>query len=144
MTGIAAQKLRKRGFTGPLLATLWAQTPDLPRYGGEAVEGLSLVTYIDPDNDRPEFLRFSELMQQRLNEPANARSTRAYEAVTILAQALRDSPELTVGHLKAQLIAGSFDTLMGSVRFDRYGDVIRPIFEVQVRDGRLMRVGRLK
>ena len=144
MTGIAAQKLRARGFAGPLVATLWAQTPDLPRYGGDAVEGLSLVTFIDPDNDRPEFLRFSGVMQQRLNKPANARSTRAYEAVMILAQALRRSQELTVTHLKEQLLTDGFETLMGTVRFDRYGDVERPIFEVQVRNRQFMRVRQLK
>lgn len=62
----------------------------------------------------------------------------------ILAQALRRSQELTVTHLKEQLLTDGFETLMGTVRFDRYGDVERPIFEVQVRNRKFMRVRQLK
>jgi branched-chain amino acid transport system substrate-binding protein len=143
MTGIAAQKLRARGFDGPLIATLWAQSPDLMRFGGSAVEGLSLVTFIDPENNRPGFIAFSEKMRKRLHRPANARSTRAYEAVSILVEALRRSSPLTVEELKKQLLSGQFDTLMGLVRFDRFGDVQRDVLEVQVRNGRFSRIGQL-
>ena len=134
-TGIAAQKLRAQGYTGPLIATLWAQTPDLMRFGGKAVEGLSLVTFIDPNNRRPAFLEFSRLIEQRLSRPANARSTRAYEAVTLLAEALRRSDGLSVSVLKRALLGGSFETLLGTVRFDEFGDVQRPVFEVKVQGG---------
>jgi len=51
MAGVASQKLRAKGFNGHLIATLWAQTPDLIRYGGEAVEGLSIVTFINSKYD---------------------------------------------------------------------------------------------
>ena len=62
-------------------------------------------------------------MQSRLNRAANARSTRAYEAVMILAEALRRSPTPNAEELKAALLDGTFETLMGTVRFDRFGDV---------------------
>lgn len=144
MTGIAAQKLRANGFTGPLVATLWAQTPDLMRFGGEAVDGLSIVTFIDPDNNRPEFISFSEKMGKRLNKPANARSTRAYEAVSILVQALRQASPITAEELKKQLLSNQFETLMGTVKFDPFGDVDRSVFEVRVKDGHFTRVGELR
>ncbi len=143
MTGIAAQKLRAKGFTGPLVATLWAQTPDLMRFGGNAVEGLSIITFIDPDNDRPDFISFSEKMRARLNKPANARSTRAYEAVSILVEALRNLSPITAEALKKELLSGEFETLMGTVKFDPFGDVERSVFEIRVEDGRFTRVGEL-
>ena len=140
MTGIAAQKLRAEGFHGPLLATLWAQTPDLMRFGGSAVEGLSIITFIDPDNRRPEFIQFSDKMQKRLNKPANARSTRAYEAISILVDALRQASSITAEEVKKQLLSTQFETLMGTVSFDAFGDVKRSVFEVRVKEGRFTRV----
>lgn len=144
MTGIAAQKLRMKGFNGPLVATLWAQSPDLMRYGGDAVDGLSIVTYIDPDNNRPEFIAFSEKMQKRLNKRANARSTRSYEAVHILVEALRHTSKITSDELKKQLLSGQYETLMGTVKFDPYGDVERSVFEIKVKEGRFTLAGELQ
>lgn len=144
MTGIAAQKLRAKDFNGPLIATLWAQSPDLMRFGGDAVEGLSIVTFIDPDNSRPKFIAFSEKMLERLNKPANARSTRSYEAVSILVDALQNTIPLTVEELKKQLLSGQFETLMGSVRFDPYGDVERSVFEIRVKEGHFFQAGELR
>jgi branched-chain amino acid transport system substrate-binding protein len=143
VTGIAAQKLVQSGYTGPMIATLWAQTPDLMRFGGTAVEGMSLVTFIDPDNRTPAFRRFSENMQRRLNKPANARSTRAYEAINILAEALRHCNRPTAAGLKQQLLQRPYPTLLGKVEFDANGDVLRKVYEVRVENGRFNRVATL-
>jgi branched-chain amino acid transport system substrate-binding protein len=137
-TGIAAQKLRAAGYAGPLIATLWAQTPDLPRYGGAAAEGMSLLTFIAAEYDNPLFRHFAALVQERLKRPPNARSIRAYEAITILTEGLRASPSGAPADLKRALSEIRFQTLMGEVRFDRFGDVQRPLYEIQVRDGRLV------
>lgn len=133
MTGLSAQKLRGKGFSGKLVASLWAQTPDLMRYGGKAVEGLSLVTFIDPDNNGPAYKRFEKSVLEKFQTPATARSTRAYEAVQILAQALRHCPPSpTAADLKTALQKYQFETLMGTVQFDEYCDVSRPIYEIRV------------
>ena len=143
MTGLIAQKLRGNGYMGPLIATLWAQSPDLTRYGGSAVEGLTIVSYMDPDNQHPEFQAFTEKMQKRLGRPPNARSTRAYEAVHILATALKRCKTLTSEELRQQILNHTFNSLMGAVHFDAYGDVERPIYEIQVRNGRFARLRQL-
>lgn len=140
MTGLIAQKLRAKGYDGSLIATLWAQSPDLTRYGGAAVEGLTIISYMDPENRHPEFLAFAEKMQNRLGHPPNARSTRAYEAVQILAAALRRCKTLTSEDLRQQILNHSFHSLMGTVQFDAYGDVERPIYEIRVRNGRFERI----
>lgn len=143
MTGLIAQKVRAKGFQGPLIATLWAQSPDLTRYGGSAVEGLTIVSYMDPDNQHPEFKALAVKMQKRLGHPPNARSTRAYEAVNILAAALKRCKRLTSEELRQQILNQTFHSLMGAVRFDAYGDVERPIYEIQVRNGRFIKVRQL-
>jgi branched-chain amino acid transport system substrate-binding protein len=142
MTGVALQKLRAKGYKGLQVATLWTQTPGLMRYAGSAAEGLSLVTYIDPDNQRREYLEFSKKMQERFNQTANARSTRSYEIVMILANALKRS-EYDAFSLKKALLAEEYETLMGTLKFDRFGDVVRPVYEVVVRNGRFANKGEI-
>ncbi|MFZ5761466.1 MAG: ABC transporter substrate-binding protein, partial [Thermodesulfobacteriota bacterium] len=51
-TGIGAQKIRAGGYQGELIATLWAQTPELWQYGGSAVDGMTILTFIEAKNSR--------------------------------------------------------------------------------------------
>lgn len=143
MTGIALQKLAATDFRGSRFATLWAQTPELLRHAGNSVEGLSIITFIDPDNHRPAYLSFAKEIEEKFHRKATARSTRAYEMVMILADALGRCPAINSGELKKALLAGEYDTLMGHVKFDRYGDVVRPIYEVIVREKQFRNNGEI-
>jgi branched-chain amino acid transport system substrate-binding protein len=143
-TGVAAQKLRAAGYHGDLLATLWAQTPDLIRFGGESVEGLTILTFIAQDNPRPAYRRFATTMEKRFGKAATARTDRAYELVTILAAALEKCPTPNAAELKQALLTQPFETLLSTVRFDRFGDVVRPILAVQVTNGSFRTLGEIK
>lgn len=143
MTGVAAQKLREKGFTGPLMATLWAQSPALFDYGGKAIEDLSIITFISTENERPEYQKFAQNLQESFNKPATARSTRSYEIIMIITDALKRCEKITSAELKKQLLAKKYTTLMGEVEFDQYGDVIRPVYEVTVKDGTFQTKGEL-
>ncbi|NOQ47002.1 MAG: ABC transporter substrate-binding protein [Desulfobulbaceae bacterium] len=143
MTGMALQKLRTEGYDGFKLGSVWAQTPELMRYAGKDAEGFSVITYIDPDNNRPAYISFSEQMEERFQKQATARSTRAYEIVMILADALKRTPTINSTELKKALLAGEYEFLMGHVAFDRNGDVVRPVYEVIVREGRFRNNGAL-
>ena len=132
MTGVALQKLTAAGFSGRRYATVWADTPQLLHCAASSAEGLSLITFIDPDNNRPSYQEFSRAMQTQFQKKASARSSRAYEVVTILADALRRAPDLTARSLKKALLSGTYETILGTVRFDRYGDVERPVYEIVV------------
>jgi len=103
------------------------------RHAGNSAEGLSLVTFIDPDNNLPAFRDFSKQIKERFHKNATARSTRAYEIVMILADALRRSAHINSTELKKALLAGRYNTLMGQLKFDQYGDVVRPVYEVIVQ-----------
>lgn len=143
MTGIAAQKLRAGDFDGELVATIWTQTPSLFSYGGKAVEGMSLVTFISPENNRPAYHRFATRLQEEFNRPPTARSSRAYEVIMILADALKRCRTITPFDLKEKLLAKEYETLIGRVAFDRFGDVVRPVYEVVVNEGRFVSRGEL-
>lgn len=145
MTGFSAQKLRAKGFQGELLATLWAQTPDLLGYGSRAVGDMSLITYIDPDNKRFKYQVFQTEMKKRFNRPASARAVRSYEIIQIIAEALKCCPfNATSVDLKKALLKNKFETLMGAVDFNEFCDVVRPVYEVRVMEKEFFTAGEIK
>ncbi len=143
MTGVALQKLRARGYSGLRLATLWAQTPELFRYAAGAAEGLSVITFIRPSIDSPQFRMFQYEMQREFHEAANARSARSYELMMILAQAMNQAQKLTGVDIAKALQSKTFDGLLGKVTFDRFGDVVRPVYELTVKEGRFKIIGEI-
>ncbi|MEW6500287.1 MAG: ABC transporter substrate-binding protein [Thermodesulfobacteriota bacterium] len=144
-TGIGAQKIRAGGYQGELIATLWAQTPELWQYGGSAVDGMTILTFIEAKNSRLAYQAFASALRKRFNRPATARSVRAYEAVEILAAALRRcAANPTAEELKRQLVGARFDTVMGGVAFNASCDVVRPVYEVRVRGQEFVTVGEVK
>ena len=144
MTAVAAQKVRGLKFGGPLIAIIWAQSPELLRIGGPDMEGLSLVSFIDPGNQRPDYLKFSKELKEKFQKAASARSDRSYEMVSILADALRRCKTIDGQSLKAALLQKEYESILGPVKFDRFGDVIRPVFEIVVRDGKFANGGEIK
>ncbi len=144
-TGIGAQKIRAGGFQGELIATLWVQTPELWQYGGEATEGMTIITFIQAKNNRVAYQAFASTLQKRFNRPATAHSVRACEAVEILAAALRRcSANPAAAELKRELAGNRFETIMGGVAFNQSCDVIRPVYEVRVQDRQFVTVGELR
>lgn len=144
MTAVAVQKLHDLKFNGPLIATIWAQSPELLRIGGPDMEGLSLVSFIDPDNQRPNYLKFSKELNEKFHKAATARSDRAYEIVSILADALRRCKTIDSPSLKAALLQGEYESVLGPVKFDKFGDVVRPVYEIIVRGGNFVNGGEIK
>jgi len=143
MTGVGLQKLKTAGYEGAFIASIWAHTSGLMRYAGTAAEGLSIVTFIDSENSRPAYVNFSKKMEKYFMKKANPRSTRAYEIVYILADALRRCSSINSDELKVALLAEEYDTLMGHVKFDAYGDVVRPVYEIVVRDNEFRNNGEI-
>jgi branched-chain amino acid transport system substrate-binding protein len=143
MTGLAAQKLRNIGYKGKLIGSLWCQTPDLIRLGGEAVEDFIIISFIDPQSDDPQLKKFTKKFSSVFNRPASARSIRSYELMKVLLQALQSCTKFDVDEIKKRLITGQYKTLMGTLGFDKYGDVIRPIYEIHIKNGKYKTVGIL-
>ncbi|MDY6791878.1 MAG: ABC transporter substrate-binding protein [Thermodesulfobacteriota bacterium] len=145
MTGVAAQKLRAKGFEGDFIASLWAQTPDLMRYGGRDVEDLTIITFISPQYQNPQYVDFAKGIKEKFNKSVTARTVRAYEAVHIISQALKQCEEMSAPELKKALLnISKFDSVMGPLRFDAFGDVIRPVFEIRIKNGKFHNEGQIK
>ncbi len=138
-TGIIAQKLRGAGFRGRIMGTLWAYGPRLFLFGGSAVEGMTLVTMLKPGYDSPKYRAFARSFLNEFGRAPNPKAARAYEAMWILRDAMAMvRGDLTPLAIKKALLAGYFKTIMGTVTFDRYGDVARPIYAITVKRGKFV------
>jgi len=144
-TGIAAQKLKLKGYNGRYFATLWAHDPILIAYGSQAVEGMEIVTFLKPEYDNSMYREFSYGIVREFSLSHSPKAARAYEAIFILADAMKrcvPNPE-DVLCIKRHLLSESYNFLLGPVRFDKFGDVLRPIYDVQVRNQKFVLKRRL-
>ncbi|MDA3969783.1 MAG: ABC transporter substrate-binding protein [Desulfobulbaceae bacterium] len=143
-TATAAQFIRKQNKTIPLITTIWSQSPELINLGGQAVEGMTIITFINPENSHPAFLDFSARLERNFGKKATARSARAHEMIMILADGLTRSTAMGGEPLKDAILAGEYESILGRVGFDPFGDVVRPVYEVLVRDGELKTAGEIR
>ncbi len=123
-----------------VLGPPWPATRDLILVGGRSVEGFLFASPYADDNERPTFLAFRESYKQRFGWSAGFAAAFSYESVLLLAQALTRAGG-DPGRLRAVLSSGlSLEGVIGPFSLDPSGDVRRPTFMTQVRDGRLMTI----
>ncbi|GEM_PF-3411430 len=137
-TVILSQKLRSSNFKGVLAATVWAQTPELIKWGGEAVEGLTIISFVRACYSNPEYIKLSEEFRRKAGYRLNARAVRALEAVEILSKVLREADSTDFRKVYQLLLNRRFSTIMGKVYIDEYGDAQRPVYETVVEKGRFV------
>lgn len=130
-----AQQLRKRGPV-QIVGSEWAFTNDVVVHGGAAVEGAIFPQKVNLEDASPRFVRFRQAYEARFNRPVDFAAVTSYEAVTLLADALRRDPTRE-GVRRAVLEAGRYEGLQGPVEIDVYGDARRPHHMMTVRDGKM-------
>lgn len=142
-TAFIAQHARISGFSGQLFSSGWAQTEDLIHDGGQAVEDLIMVADYDTDSQQPAFQHFGKRYRERFGRPPIFAAAQAYEAVMVLAEALKQTRGDEAGLKQALLNIRDFNGLVGTITMDPYGDVIRTQFVVTVKNGAFQTVSAI-
>lgn len=135
-TAMICQHVRMAGSKVPVLVSGWAQTPDLLRHGGPAVEGIIATQYVDHDSLVKPFVEFRKRYRTRFGdvEPTFA-VVMGYEAVMVVKDALSKNPDPT--KLKETILKQkTFNGLQGTFEIDSYGDAKRKAYIVTVRKNR--------
>jgi branched-chain amino acid transport system substrate-binding protein len=139
-SALLAQTGRAVGFTGKFYGAGWAGTEDLIRKGGASVEGMAMPFFFFEDDSSDEYTEFKDLFLSRYGRDPAFPSIFGYEAVFVLVSALT-----AAGGSKNRLPAalenlGTFPGVIGTVRFDEYGDIVRGIDIVKVENGQFILV----
>ena len=112
---------------------------DLLYYGGSAVDGIEFFRTYDRNSTNPRFVEFRELFMKRFHKEPGFASIHAYEAARVLLETIGNVGR--EGDVRDAILAeGVFKGLQDDIRFDRYGDVDRPMVRKTIRNGVLATV----
>lgn len=141
--GLLAGKLRQQGVRAVILGSDALATPTFLRTGGEAVEGAVIATPFHPDHPEPASRSFSRAFRARYGSDPDVGAALGYDAVRVLAHAIREAGTTDPERMAAALHAvHDWPGATGRFSFDRAGNLVgMPILTLVVRGGRFEYLG---
>jgi len=134
-TALIAQQRQLRNWTIPVIATAWAQSPELLYKGGEAVDGIVIPLAYDPNNASPEYQDFKNRYQRRFGEAPTLYAGNGYDSMLILAAALTKTDGRANDLAKTLIDIEAVQGVAGPVKFDEFGEIARNWFLLEVKNG---------
>jgi len=123
-----------------ILCPTWPYTREILLAGGDSVEGIIFSTSYTEENDYPAFQDFRKRYEDRFGWPPNFAAAYSYEAIKLIAQALRITKGKRQGLEQALVSTGNIQGVIGDFALDQSGDVNRESFIVTIRDARFRTV----
>ena len=140
-TGMIVQQFKKLESRVTILGTEWSTTGGLVGFSGRGLEDAYFISSVDGNSQDPIYLEFHQKFQKRFNDEASFASQFGFEALNVLASALRTQPDET--QLKETLrTIGEVKGLQGKIVFDSFGDIQRDIYIKKFVDGNFQTIAR--
>lgn len=131
---LLAQHLRMRDAKVRIAGAGWASIERIIELGGRAVEGMLLEQFFNRDDESPRYRSFLKAYRQRFNQEPGFAGVTSFDAANVAMEALARNSDPK--QLKKTLLENRhFDGVQAPISFDRYGDMTRPSFIAEVRDG---------
>ena len=134
-TALFAQQVDLLEMDAQLLTSNWAFTNDLIQSGGKAIDGILTIVPHNEDNKSAEYLDFEAKFIERFGRKPNFAAGYGYEAVMVLAEALKKTEGSSTGLAAALLETENFPGVNGKITLDPYGDVVRTLYLLTAQDG---------
>jgi branched-chain amino acid transport system substrate-binding protein len=119
--GLIIRQARGRKYGVQLVAGDSLSTGEFWLVAGPAGEGALFTSFSDPTHE-PRAADVMERLQGQLQQP-NARAIYSYAAVQLWAQAVEKAGTVEPKAVAAALRTHTFDTVLGTIGFDKKGDV---------------------
>jgi len=130
------QELSKRGNELPVYISMWAHTDDLFVFGGKTAERVIAVGGSDPRVPGAATRKFRQDYLARFGEEPDFSGIYGYEALKVLASAMKKARTLDGPGIKSALLGiRDFPGLQTPISFDEFGDCSRPYGIYKVKDG---------
>ncbi len=135
-------QLVQAGLRLPVLAPDALASPEVVRGLGKAAEGLVVASAFFPESSLPAVRAFVRAYRTKYGVDPDAFAAQAYDAVKIVVFALRRTRLPTTGPLDRigirDAIAGiqDYPGVTGTIRFDRFGTVVREALVLRVEGSR--------
>jgi branched-chain amino acid transport system substrate-binding protein len=134
---------RKAGLTVPILGGDAMSSPDLISVAGKAAEGTIVASMFHPAEPRAEVQRFTAAFKARYGVAPDAGSAIAYDAVRLLAHAMRQAKSSVPAEVARALHATrDWQGVTGAFTYNGVGDPVgKPVIKTVVRGGRFEYLG---
>jgi branched-chain amino acid transport system substrate-binding protein len=129
---------RRHGISAPVLGGDAMSSPALITVGGSAVEGAVVLSSFHPEDPRARTQTFVRAFRTRYGRMPDAGAALGYDAVGLLADAMRRASAITPDQIAKALHATTdWEGVTGRFAFDEHGELVpRPIVRMMVHHGR--------
>jgi branched-chain amino acid transport system substrate-binding protein len=132
---------RQLGLTVPLFGGDTWDSPALVEIGGKAVEGGYFSAHFSPDSTDPAVRNFVQRFRARWGESPDTGTSLGYDAVMVLADALRRAGSTDGGKIRDALAATKdFPGVTGRITIDAQRNASKSAVIFTVKDGRFVYV----
>jgi len=133
------QYLRANKIKAKILGSGWARTNDFISNGGKYIEGVLFSECYDDNSQNENYLSFVKRYKKRYNITPSVFETQGYELAQIVIKNLKKSTDIS--KLKDNIIATKkYNGLQGDIVFDKYGDVMREFFMLEVKNKKFIKM----
>lgn len=133
---IFVAQARRKGIDVPIYGGDAMSSPALMAVAGPAADGITVASYFNSDESRPEVVQFNAAFTAKFGVPPDAGSALGYDCVQLLAAAMKKAgtavPE-DVAHALHAL--KDWHGVTGTFSFDDEGDAAKPVLFSVVRGG---------
>ncbi len=131
-TAMFSWQIKKQQWTPQLIFNHWAISDELYRIGGEAIDGALFLTSHFPVEASPGLLDFQKKVAEHTTRTAYKFMIYGYEAAQVVFAGLKRDPN----QLKQAILdQGTYQGLQYAFSIDRWGDVKRPYYAIEIEDG---------
>lgn len=140
-TALLCQHIRKRNSTVLLTSSSWGISPELISSGSSAVEGIIFYVPYEMDSTSEQYMPFYNSYQERFSSDPTFCSIFNYEAVKMLAYALKKTNTFTPQAVKTAILRiEEFSGVQSNFIIDTNGDVDRTYLLHTIKNGTFMRI----
>lgn len=133
-TAYLAQNLRKQSIDKQLYLSLWSNTKDLIEEGGNAINGVFILDFIDSTNKTTDYSQFMTKYIDKYGEEPTFSSVFSYESTKIYLDAIDSVNYNDWEKIKDEIIDTSHvNGLQNSFEIDAYGDSNRRYIPFQIK-----------
>jgi len=131
------QYLRLHNIDTKIFVSGWAKTDDFIIQGGKAIEGVLFSGTYNENSQDKRFLEFKTKYETKYKKSPSIFALQGYELAQIIIKNLRNSTDIQT--LKKRILTiQRYNGLQGDITFDKYGDVMRDFFMMEVKNSQFV------
>lgn len=138
--GLLIQQAKELGLKVNWLASFGAENAPLLEQYSQIAEGLIYPYSYDPESDLLSAKQFSQSYLAKYGKIPSLTAANSYDALKLIAMAIEKHGEDTEKIKEFLLSVKNYQGASGVLSFDQNGDVEKPIFMKQIKDGKFQKV----